>query len=140
MKGRHLGALEVIREPFPVSRAALRLKARARMDSGGMPWLRTRCATLPVITAVFPVPAPASTSVTSSSVAMFRACSSVRPSLEHVPGRFVEPAGVAYSQEGLVQTAPGCLLGPRVPLSLPATEETFGCQHRASVLSFCPPC
>lgn len=49
-----------------ISMAAFRLNASARMVSGGTPWFRTKWAILPMMTAVLPVPAPASTNVASS--------------------------------------------------------------------------
>ena len=61
-----------------ISAAALRLNANTRISSGETPWLRMRWTTFPTMTEVFPVPAPASTRVTSSSVATDSACSFVR--------------------------------------------------------------
>ena len=62
-----------------ISPAAFWLKVRARTALGSTPWFLTRWAILPMMTAVLPVPAPASTRVASSSVAMALACSVVSP-------------------------------------------------------------
>ena len=106
------------------SSAASALNASTRSSRGGTPSLRTRWATLPMITAVLPVPAPARTSVVSSSVAMASACSSVSGTRSAVRAACLH-GGDSLRREALVRALAGRLERSR-GLKRSEPPERFG--------------